>query len=636
MLAVIFSFKASTQAQETYHVPGILETVEEIVNLERSREETLLNLSSRNQKVLANMPEVTQLHIDPQFLRSLLFHSPIQYLKLAGDDHCLFLSLIENRLIRSSSGEVEQIPIIYKSQEDNENYNALVERRDFIQYLYQTRCFQNRELNELFNRENLKGTLEGIELAVPKSEAECLDLHKTWQNNRFLPYLCRIPEAQKRIESSEQRLMNLADSERTSRRYYRQLIDTTERYLENVSSFQISYLANLCDHLFKPQLFCQHFLAEDIWTKILNNERPQYLMSFTCAQHLKKDHNALTRDDLTQCASFFNSENQLCHSLRSEGKSSFFPNQDCKNLSLSLNNSRLLPNYEDCPGQIDNEGLTNIHRLFNYYDQREVSSTPLTCASETAYSFISLFREMNRTPPWPLEICYANPVIDRQECRQYIPGHHHTSELAETRVVRDILRQITSTPDDLSCIMTPKSEYRPNRLEFQSGCHIVYDPQVCSYLNCEKTIYYNQNKITQLHYQGEPLFNYYPLVYTEQRESLVYILTEHFNLQETTIRNLTEFKNFLNNREKGIIHGIGCLEDLKPQSFRRRAFQECRPTPFIIDGYHDDGPDTLVTIRTAIDSLHHPNFISWHSLLNAINSYSQLHPNRVWTLHGLH
>jgi hypothetical protein len=93
--------------------------------------------------------------------------------------------------------------------------------------------------------------------------------------------------------------------------------------------------------------------------------------------------------------------------------------------------------------------------------------------------------------------------------------------------------------------------------------------------------------------------------------------------------------SFFKKSKNGIIHGVGCAEDLLPSFFKSRAFNQCTPLPFIIDGMIKENDKTVFITRTAIDSLQAPRMVNWSLIFSAVKSYQRYHPLKLWTLYGL-
>lgn len=628
-------FLAPVSIAQESESAGILQSLQEIVANEQNREDNLFVELSGRQINIERLRQIQNFVIAPEFLRSILLHSNQQYLKWAADHRCRFYALLDNGLLVSSAGEIQNIPIVHLNAQ-GEKEISVVTRSDFIRHTNRDECFRNRELKELFTIDNLSSTLNSIDFTVPQNEAQCLQIHTQWLNNAKLPYLCHIPEQKNKIEEYQLLLGQLPNHQVALRRYYREQIQRVEHFLGGIDNFQKIYLQSLCENLFSPEKFCARYLADDVWTRILNQEAPEYKMSYHCAEFLNKSVTELNDNDFNGCAIEFNQNPEICHDLRNRSFPSFRPRPSCRIQSQALMKSRLRTPYKDCPGRVDNEGMINAHRLITHFTQREIETRTASCASEINFSVANLYIQSNREEVWPMYACFQSPVTRSEECMRYIPGHHPTSEMAETRVIASILRQIRSTPRDLSCQMIEKSRYRPQLLEFQTGCHILFDPQNCTLNKCPKRILYNQNEITEITYRGRPHFHYFPLSHTQQATSFVRIFEEVHELRSRSISNLTELRTFLNQFEHGVVHGVGCLESLRPDIFFQTGLNSCRPMPFIIDGIIEDDLDVYLSFRSAIDDINSPSLISWNHLFNALSSYSQLHPIRTWTLYGIH
>ena len=87
--------------------------------------------------------------------------------------------------------------------------------------------------------------------------------------------------------------------------------------------------------------------------------------------------------------------------------------------------------------------------------------------------------------------------------------------------------------------------------------------------------------------------------------------------------------------KKGIIHGIGCAEDLLPSFFKTKAFNQCSPLPFIIDGMLKENDKVVFVTRSGADSLQAPRLVGWSLVYSAVKSYQRTHPLKLWTLDGL-
>ena len=93
---------------------------------------------------------------------------------------------------------------------------------------------------------------------------------------------------------------------------------------------------------------------------------------------------------------------------------------------------------------------------------------------------------------------------------------------------------------------------------------------------------------------------------------------------------------FFKQHEKGIIHGIGCAEDLLPTVVRRRSFNQCTPTPFLVDGIFEKNENKTLVLRTAFDDILSPRLTPWNWVFTAVMKYQEMHPLKQWNLYGLH
>ncbi|MBY0415834.1 MAG: hypothetical protein K2Q18_16805, partial [Bdellovibrionales bacterium] len=464
----------------------------------------------------------------------------------------------------------------------------------------------------LFNDENVKKTVEGIKFTVPRNMAECTNVHREWLANPVTPYLCRIQQVFKKPA-----LKKLADF-----------------YSERIPLMQRIYLDNLCNAILTPDLFCANYLKDDVWNKIVNSELPDYKMSYKCQQMFNKK-DKLTVQDLKNCASKLTSDNTFCETRGNKDFLSNFPLQNCSTLSQELNKAKLVTNYHDCPGNVDNEALTNIHRIVNHFAPRKIITSKETCAGEANYTLARLNLDIKNDAGWPLKICYLDRVQGKEACTPYIPGSRTDEPLSEDQVVAKIIYQQKGAPMRTTCRIVDTKTYNPLRSEFKFGCFIVYDPNACTTLQCEKKVIWEEKAQADIKFVGVPMFDYFPSNYTTERFSFTSLINEVKSTQEKIIRNLTDAKGFLNSAPDAIIHGIGCSEDLMPELFQRVAINQCHPMPFIIDGFLDKDGETRLVTRLSIDDIHTPRFLMWPNFYNAVSAYRELHPLNTWTLYGL-
>ena len=120
-----------------------------------------------------------------------------------------------------------------------------------------------------------------------------------------------------------------------------------------------------------------------------------------------------------------------------------------------------------------------------------------------------------------------------------------------------------------------------------------------------------------------------------ERYAFTNLVNEVYKTQERIIRNYTDLTFQLDKLSNGIVHGIGCAEDLVPETFQRSSIYQCQPLPFIIDGVTKRNGENFVVTRLSIDDIHTPRLIQWTNIYNSVSAYQELHPLNTWTLYGI-
>jgi hypothetical protein len=620
----------SAHAQERRSI-GILETIESLVEIQNTQFERLRTQISANPMILSQIGSETDIQLEPRFAQSLLFSSERKYLDLIRGNECAFFTLIENNLLRTPTGALTHLVVSIK--EDQEVQHALVTRENFLETVYRSKCPQNRDLSTIFNNANIASTINNLTFPIPRRRDQCQQIINDFNLNPNTPYFCRVAEALNRGAQARLELTNLNTSAVQQRRELLTLAEQYEFYQQNLSHFHRTYLQNICNNLDSVENFCSVYLADDVWSQVVNGEQPIWKMSYRCREILNNQNPSM--DDLRACAYQLNQDPDLCRTRGAQAYQSLYPYFRCDTLSQNLIRGKLLTDYHDCPGRVDNEGITNISRILNHFQERSQTSNPATCASNTFVRFAELNLEYDNKDAWPLSICHEDRVTGGERCHPYVPGVHPDSNLSEDKVVSQILITQNNAPRNTRCQIVDRRDYNPNLLSFQTGCVILYDRDECTTLHCPKRILLDQREVNSFTYKGKATFDYFPNSFRNERFSLSTILREQLRLEPRAIRNLTELTAFFNHTGKGIVHGIGCAEDLLPERFRRRSFNECRPLPFIIDGISTEGVTTNIIIRFPIEDIHSPRSMNWNHIFTAITHYQNLHPIESWMMYGL-
>lgn len=605
------SGKAFSQNSTDSSPPGIIESFERLLELHKEQYQKNKIAIQSNLKTVTSLLGFEEVKLDPQYVKSLILHSDERFLKLALKDECRFLSTLETNLLKTIEGNIDKILIHYKTL-DGKHESASMLKDDFFEQIYKRKCFTNRQYSTLFTDVNTKKTIEGIKFTIPKTKNECSLVHREWLDNPYTPYLCRIQQVFKKPD-----LKKVAD-------FYRERIPLMQRI----------YLDNFCNSISNPDLFCSNYLKDDVWSKVLTSEMPAFKMSYKCQQMYNKS-DKLTTQEMSNCASKLTSNNQFCETKGNSDYPANFPLQSCNNISDALNKAKLITDYHDCPGSIDNEAMTNIHRLVNHFSPRKMISSKETCRGEANYTLARLNLDIKYESGWPLKICYLNRISNKEFCDTYIPGSRSDEPLSEDKVVAKILYSNKGAPAKTTCRLVDSKNYNPLRSEFKFGCFIVSNLESCSAVSCDKKVIWEEKIQEDIKFIGSPLFDYFPTSFTNERYSFSSLINEVKGTQDRIVRNLTEAKNWLDKIPNGVIHGIGCAEDLVPEQFKRMAINQCHPMPFIIDGHLKKDNETLLVTRLSIEDLHTPRFLIWPNIFNAISAYQDLHPLNTWTLYGV-
>ncbi len=617
---------------EEKEAPGILQSFEQLINLNKNQYVISKQKKDFEVKSLQDQGTIADIVIDPFFMKTMLFRSEKKYLKLLKETDCSLAALLSNNLLHAFERPLQNLLVQIKN-ENGKNKTLMVNKDEFLAELYKRKCSTNKELDILYSSKNIKKTIEGIELKVPKTKNSCKEIFNKWINDINTPYLCRVPETIEDAKRATEELKKEVSINFPRTRYLRGIISQAKLYQEQLPLFKRSYLENLCNGLEKVENFCSEYLAEDAWTKVLNGELPKAYLSYKCKNILKEETPKIK--DLEKCAQMFNKEPETCLTKGNKGFPSFYPLRKCDQLSEVLNIAKLKTNYHDCPGRVDNEAVVNIHRIIMHMKREKLQSTPLSCMNETHQTFARLAMNYNKEEIWPLKICYFDPAREVEACDSYIPGNNFKSPDAENMVMASILKRTKGAPDKMKCLLTPSNEYNPLRLKYQVGCFIVFDPHKCTSSYCPKRIFWGKTEVKGIRYQGVPRFSYFPASLKEAGNSVERILERTLKIRNKSLKNLTEIVYFFDAKEDNIIHGVGCVEDILPETYSKDYFNGCRPIPFILDGYKKMDGDTFFSVRLPIDDIHTPRLLNWNKVFNSINNYKKIHPTDPWTLNGI-
>lgn len=620
----------SSLAQEK--PPGVIEGLKVLVEDSREKiKEQYENLVRTNQ-IIENPTEeqVKSLKISNVFLRSIFLHSEKKFLEMISLKECHLYGLIENGLLKSALGSLDYLMV------EDGGKTQLIKKDEYVKQVYKYKCQANAQFSKIFNRSTLKKTVLSLKYPVPKAQKECKQIINDWRKNDYLPYLCKIPYVVQQAERAGQIKARTKRSEIGIIQRLNEVIRNGEYYKSEIPFFQRSYLKNLCNGVEDEDSFCRPYLATDAWTRVLNGELPKEYLDFKCLNFFNKPYSEkLTENQKRTCIKRMKESSSLCIEKGTKGYSSLFPRPNCSLISKALNHSRIKVPYHDCPGQVDNGAITNLHRILSHYLKRDISSTPETCQAEANFSLLNLLKIAKNTRGWPLKVCYFDKIESKEVCHDYIPGSLEKTGISEEKVVTKILRRMTSISTSQSCKVVSKSRFNPGLLQYKNGCYIVFDENTCSNAFCPKEIYVDEEKVKGLKFVGTTEFDYVPNNWRDQKKSGLMMMQEGYSLRSKKLRNLTELEVYFKQNPKAIVHGIGCAEDILPQFFKRTLFSQCQPLPFILDGVVRENENMVLVTRTSLDDLHSPRLIPWNWIFTGVMKYKEKHPLNQWNLYGI-
>jgi len=604
---------------------GLIETAQRLQNLTKDQIETQSlskKLSILNDFELKNAQSIS---LNQAFLKDIFTQSDPKLLSLAKENECTLYSMLDNDFFKSSLKDRKFLVDIVDSK--NQGQRMLLTKDEFVQYITQKKCFYLKEHRIIFDLKNVVKTLEGIPFSIPKTQNECKELHGYWLKNPYTPNLCKI-----NLTINDAKKISGGDLTEN------QIITKKEAnfYTEQIPSFKRVYLENLCQHLDSPEKFCQNYLKNDVWNKVLNAEAPTYKMSHLCENALGLKSTPKT-SDLLLCAQRFNNSPETCQTKGMEGYPGYFPKVDCDQASSALKESKLQADYHDCPGNSSNLALVSIHRIINHFYPEKIDSNIDNCDSMSAQTASKLFFSIKNDNQWPLNICYFNRIEKKETCTIYIPGDKSDESLSEDKVVSKILYNHYGALPKTFCQITDKKKYNPIRNEFKQGCFIVNNFDSCTAGACEKVIYLDQKKISNIRFEGSFKFDLFPTAFKNERYSTINLFEEVKKIQSKPLRNINEIEFHLNQNKNGIVFGLACIEDLLPEWKARTIINQCQPIPFLITGtYLNQATSTLkFVILLSTDDLSSPRIIEWERIFNGVSHYSNLHPLSLWTMYGL-
>jgi hypothetical protein len=614
-----FSQTTPLEAPKNIDYPGIIQTFEKLIQIDSEKMNKRTEILIKGNKIFSDTKSVSGMDLEPDFLNSIILHSDPGYLRMASTSRCRFYESILTDLLRSSEGKIKNILVTYLDKE--KRHSSIISKKDFLNKVINLDCPETQKFIAAFQVKTLQKTLEGINFDIPTGIDQCRNTHLAWLNAPHTPYLCQIHEYIKEVKSG-----GGDPKELESRKAIAGIIEN------KLTMVQRDYLENLCQHLDEEERFCEEFLNVSYWTKVAGGYEGQFSVEDICRKALGTEN--LSQPQIVACMNRLKKEQDLCHYPR--GVSGLRPQPDCDHLSTALNFSSYKPSFNDCPATSDQLIATNVARIISHFTPSQVVKTESgPCSATTGATIFGFNQKYDNDENWKLEACYFDKLLERDVCFKTYFGAVKNDPAAFTSVVAEILKRTRGADPSLTCEMVDSQQYSPVLLQYRSGCFIIFEAQNCRLSSCKHKISLNDRPIDFIKVKGDSSLPYFPMSVNEERFSQNYILTRDFKRNATAISNLASMTNYFKKSRGGIVHGIGCAEDLLPGFFKTKALNQCSPLPLIVSGMIREKEKIVFVVRTSVDSLSAPRLLSWSTLYSAIKSYQKTQPLKQWTLYGL-
>ncbi len=625
--AVLLGLCPSIFAQETplatpkkVDYPGIIQTFEKLLTVDREKVDRRTKTLVDGGRLFGGSTLVAELDLDPDFLNSIILHSDPGYLRMAATDRCRFYESILTDILRSSEGKIRNVLVTYVEKDVRQA--AVVSKKDFLTKVVNQQCPDTSKSIAAFQVKTISQTLKGIDFDIPTGIDQCRNIHVAWVNNPQTPFICQIHEYIKEARAGGGDTKDLQN-----RRAVAKILE------DKMSLVQRDYIENLCGNLDNEAAFCEEFLNVSFWTKIAAGYQSKRFVEDVCIRVIGSG--TLSDAQYNQCLARLKKEKDLC--LYPAGTNTGLrPQPDCDQLSTALNISSLKSNIKDCPGNSDQLAVTNMGRIISHFSPSSLPEAQGLCSATSSQLTYAFNKGFDNDESWKLEACYDDRLNEREVCFKTFFGKVANEPAAYTNVVAEILKRTRGADASVACEMIDASTYNPLLLNYKTGCYIVFDRDQCFVSQCKHKIVYNDRVISDVvKIKGRATVAYFPLSVQNERFSQHYLLTRDFKKSGKILNSLNAVTTFFKKTRGGLVHGVGCAEDLLPTFFKTTALNQCTALPFIMNGMLQDQDKVVFTVRTGVDTLQAPRLISWSTVFSAVKSYQRGHPLKLWTMYGL-
>ncbi|MCT4643271.1 MAG: hypothetical protein N4A33_13350 [Bacteriovoracaceae bacterium] len=607
-------------------IPSLSSTPDSI--LENYLKSTQINSIEAQEISIRELENLKQVQFNKVFLKNILFYTPSQYLQFGTKDKCSFYDLILANLIRDKKGEIQ---IFYLDIVNNKKIKTVsIGRKAFIKQIIPKVCPESLKFAQYFQLSYLQKTLSKLELKTPQNLEECKSLRKKLIFDHKSPYYCYLNKEIKKINSLKNQISLTTTSQYKALEKLKTKLRKSQKIAQIVNINAQGYINNFCTHMNNEQKFCGYFLNENFYKKIEQKIEKPYHIKNHCLELFKSFH----KKSLKTCISQLKSNDNICINLNKFDKA-LLPKPSCNQISKALNHSSLYTNYHDCPGQVNNETMINISRLY-YHFASEEPFVQKDCMMNTTSTYASYNLAFNGEETWGTKACFDDTINNEYKCYSTVLGKSDNEQLSLEKNIHKILSKKRGIRNNTKCSIINKSSYNPILLKYKSGCFILKGNKGCAEKNCDIEVILDQEKINFIDITSTFKDEYFASTYQGSGKSQQKLLTKNLNLKTKSIFNTTILKEQFKNHPHTILHAIGCKEHLYPSLFQLSHLGQCSAIGIIIDGYIENNSSISLIVRSSIDALHSPRIIHWQDLFNSIKGYQSRHPLSKWTLYALY
>lgn len=623
----IYSQELPVQNTQQQLDQSLLETFEEKLKIYQSDINQNILTPSKGVAVKQILKDEDRVELTTRQMNAILLYAPEFYKELFSINTCSVYTLLKNRLININNQPLLNVEVNITNTQGTTK--ALVPIDIFLASYYKNKCRLSFKQSRLFTKGIYKDTFEKLTPKFPRNEEECLDQYAKLRANINLDHIC---SASYTINLAQKLTSNLSDTKITAqqRGYINSLRRQAKNYEDEISEKDLLYFNNFCANLNREEKFCANYSTQDFWSLIINKQKTTEYIKIRCEKILNKS--TLQELDYLRCIKYMRDNPSTCEKIGPELGSVLYPMPKCTEVSDALRISKLKNNFNDCPNKIRNLAITNGARVIKHFSSNDIKSND--CVFPSYEKIYGLYLETKEESKWPLKICYNSN--DEKRCLPFIPGNSKENFNALNMVIAEMLFQTKIVSSRIKCEEVSKSKYNPLRLKYKGGCWIVPEEVSCRSKICNYKIMLDGKDIKKIWSEGALAFDYFKTEYNSLDTAIHDRIVNLLNIKDQEINSLTSLRFFLDNKKNGIIHGLGCAEDIYPANFQLNKLGICTPMPFIIDGYKEINNNTYLSFRGAVDDINSPRVILWANVFTAISRYSVLSPLKNWELYGLY